>query len=196
MKIIWAQQRIDSTVTAPSLFLAGPTRREHTQTCVFCRGKGEERDYSADPDLGHRYKPCSQCSGKGWTEIPAWRKDALAHLRKVMFAGHVFVPELKNFAAPDKSFDRQQQWQWEWRALEHASFIVFWVPRTMRELPGLTTNIEFGMYGSSGKAVFGAPPEAEHVDYLRALAERWRVPTFNALEETLDAALGFLKGRL
>jgi hypothetical protein len=72
--------------------------------------------------------------------------------------------------------------------------IVFWVPRHLETLPAFTTNIEWGVWQNSGKAVFGAPPNeaAPKNEYLKYYAEKLKVPTAETLTETIQAALAFL----
>jgi len=70
---------------------------------------------------------------------PSWRPEALRLLSASGYTGHVFVPE----AADGEWTDNwAAQVAWEEAALHRADCIVFWVPRDMQTLPGLTTNIE------------------------------------------------------
>ena len=59
----------------------------------------------------------------------------------------------------------------------------------MRDLPGLTTNVEFGRWEASGRVVFGAPPHAAHVGYLRECAARNGVPVTATLDDAAAAAM-------
>jgi 8-oxo-dGTP pyrophosphatase MutT (NUDIX family) len=102
------------------------------------------------------------------------------------FDGHVFVPE---DAAGGVRGDYDDQIEWELTGLARADCILFWVPRQMDTMPALTTNVEFGHFCSSGRVVLGAPPEAAKVRYLRELAARKNVPTFETLEATVAAAV-------
>ena len=115
-------------------------------------------------------------------KVKSWRLDALGILKKLNFDGCVFVPEPfgKNY---------QEQINWEWLALEKADCILFWIPRNLDTLPGFTTNIEFGFYASSGKAVVGMPPEAVKTKYISAMCERFSIPNSSTLQETIHSAL-------
>jgi len=117
-----------------------------------------------------------------------WRQQALLQLQWWNFDGVVFVPLFRN-GPGSQEFDFQAQCDWETKYLAMADCIVFWVPRDMKELPGLTTNVEWGMWFDSGKAVLGYPPEAEHMRYLHWHGKREGVPVHNTLEETIQAAL-------
>jgi hypothetical protein len=107
------------------------------------------------------------------SQTPTWRPDAIKILERIGYDGVVLSPEdpldspRRN---PDGSmnslWDYNQQVEWELWGLEVAQYIVAWVPRHMRDMPGLTTNVEFGRYVSSGKLWYGRPPDAEHCRYL------------------------------
>ena len=121
------------------------------------------------------------------TEVPSWRPEALSILEEELhFDGTVFVPESED-GQPHHEYDHQLSWEWE--ALNQATIVVFWVPREKTQMPAFTTNVEFGLLVASGKLVLGTPPHAEKVGYLRALAERYHVPLFSSLRETLQEAV-------
>jgi hypothetical protein len=122
--------------------------------------------------------------------VPSWRPAAVEALRARWHAGAgrlvVFVPEV-----PGGGFGGgwDAQVAWEDACLNACDVIAFWVPRDMRTLPGLTTNVEWGRWESSGKVVLGAPPDAPGMRYLFHYAHRYGVPTADSLEATMDAAL-------
>ena len=116
----------------------------------------------------------------------SWRPDALDILRASGFDGVVFVPEDE---AGGMSGTYEAQVEWEERCLKMSDCIVFWIPRELSTMPGFTTNIEWGVWHDSGRAVFGAPKDAPKMRYLRHYAEKYRVPHAETLEETLAAAL-------
>lgn len=125
-------------------------------------------------------------------ETPSWRPEALRLLEKAGYDGVVFVPEFRDgVAKPDLYNDEnyQKQIEWEDRCLNMADCILFWVPRNMATMPALTTNIEWGSWCASGKAVFGAPEEAENVRYMQYYAGKLKVPSANSLKETVDLAV-------
>jgi len=126
-------------------------------------------------------------------DVASWRPEALRLLGKMAFAGTVFVPEepgegglLPNYA--------EEQTRWEWACLERATRIVFWVPRDLRTLPGFTTNVEFGLYCRSGKALLGFPRGAPKMRYLELLAGANSIPVFHELSALLEAAASLLNG--
>lgn len=116
----------------------------------------------------------------------AWRTRALELLEELGYDGAVFVPEPE-----DGSWRRDYTGQimWEERCLHLADVIVFWVPRELETMPAFTTNIEWGMWYDSGKVVLGAPEDAPKMRYLRAYADRFRVPQATTLRDTLALAL-------
>ncbi len=101
-------------------------------------------------------------------DIQSWRPTALNILEELNYDGQVFVPEWNDKAilANQKEFNYLTQVEWEKSGLEGSSAIVFWVPRNLETMPAFTTNIEFGLYLGSGKAVYGRPDECPKNDYL------------------------------
>ncbi len=104
-------------------------------------------------------------------EITEWRLESIKILRKMNFSGVVYVPEYLDMKLiDDVGFIKQSEWERE--AMENAEVILFWVPRNLDNLPGLTTNVEFGYWLHSGKVIYGRPKEAEKVKYLDWLYEK------------------------
>ena len=129
--------------------------------------------------------------------VPSWRPEALDRLRhhwSEVGAGRlvVFVPEHEDggFAGTWLA-----QVEWEDACLQASDVIAFWVPRDMVTLPGLTTNVEWGRWESSGKVVLGTPPEAPATRYLRHYAAKVGAPTADTLDDTMTAALALLARR-
>lgn len=54
------------------------------------------------------------------------------------------------------------QIEWEWKGLTSASCIAFWIPRELKDMPGFTTNIEWGKWYESRKVVLGYPKALEN----------------------------------
>lgn len=100
-------------------------------------------------------------------ETPSWRPEALQILERLGYDGVVFIPEEASGKWNGSYID---QVEWEKMGLEMADQIVFWVPRDLRTMPALTTNVEFGHYVNSGKAVLGFPEGAPKTRYLEWLA--------------------------
>jgi 8-oxo-dGTP pyrophosphatase MutT (NUDIX family) len=119
---------------------------------------------------------------------PSWRPEALKLLEEMGYEGVVFVPEQDDGQWKGSYTD---QADWEKLGMELADRIVFWVPRDLRTMPAFTTNVEFGRYVDSGKAVLGHPEDAPKTRYLDWLAgdASPEVPIFHTLESTLKAAI-------
>jgi Nucleoside 2-deoxyribosyltransferase like len=96
-------------------------------------------------------------------EVLSWRPEALDILPQLHFNGMVVVPERRDWAA---KFDYEDQVEWEYKGLETCSVLAFWLPRHVQDLPGFTTNVEFGRYVGSGRVVYGRPDGAPHTRYL------------------------------
>lgn len=120
----------------------------------------------------------------------SWRKDAVKILDELGFEGTVCVPEFSN-KRPFLPDDWEKQVNWEWRLLDAADCIVFWVPRS-EELPGLTTNLEFGTYFERCPdiVVLGYPSNAEHMEWMRLkYTETLDENPRTTLEQTLKKAI-------
>ena len=73
----------------------------------------------------------------------SWRKEACNILEMLNYNGVVYIPE---FSDDNIQRDYLRQTEWERTALINADIIIFYIPRKLPEMPGLTTNVEFGMY--------------------------------------------------
>lgn len=127
-------------------------------------------------------------------DIESWRPEALRLLRGKGYDGVVFIPE------PKPEDGTMHDWpiapQWEHKMLDIADIIIFWVPRSIElvagnelKLPGFTTNIEFGHWANSGKAVLGYPPKTPHTTYFQFMADKFHIPISSTLEDTIGKAL-------
>ena len=108
-------------------------------------------------------------------------------LNELDFKGQVLVPE----AASGNPFpDYMNQVEWERHGLENCSLIIFWVPRNMETMPALTTNVEFGLYVTSGRALYGRPDNAQHCRYLDWLYHKYNWQNiYNNLHDLLETAI-------
>lgn len=116
---------------------------------------------------------------------PNWRPAALAALEDMGYDGVVFVPLPRD---GDWSHGYDAQVEWELTHLNMADVVVFWVPRS-KDLPALTTNVEYGVYFDSGTAVLGYPPSATHMRYLDHLGKKEGVEVRGTLKDTLRVAV-------
>lgn len=122
----------------------------------------------------------------------SWRPAAIEAL-DAAWAGeqtlNVLSPESRGGVRAETYED---QVDWESWARMGAGAIMFWIPRDMTSLPGMTTNVEFGMDVSSGRAVLGCPPgcpNPERNRYLIYVARRHGVPVCESLSDTARAAV-------
>ena len=117
-----------------------------------------------------------------------WRNEAWIILSRLGFTGIVYLPLPRDGKyLPD--YDHVAQMDWELKHLEAAGVIAFWIPRDLNTLPGFTTNVEFGRFSRSGRAILGYPEGAPKMKYLRHIAQIDGVPVYHLLEETLAIAM-------
>jgi len=127
----------------------------------------------------------------------SWRKKSCDYLSAVLrFNGTVYVPEFENsIVLPDLT----AQAGWEKEGLMNAGAIVFYMCRKMPENPGLSSNVEFGMYLVKRPAniVLCLPEHGEKNSYIE-----WQyhdhnpyAPVYRTLEEALAAAADMASGK-
>jgi hypothetical protein len=119
--------------------------------------------------------------------IDTWRTSACKYLEDNEFNGVVYVPE---YSTGKPKADYIDQANWEREALSNASVIIFWIPRSLPDMPGFTTNVEFGYWLHTGKVLYGRPNEARKIKYLDWL---YKTDTnnepYSSLEELLDGSI-------
>lgn len=118
--------------------------------------------------------------------VSSWRPEAIKLLESHGFKGTVLVPEDRGGVFKGDYID---QVDWEHEGLDKASVILFWIPRQLTDMPGFTTNVEFGLYASSGRVVLGAPTDAPKMRYLRYVADKLSISHFESLDETIERAI-------
>ena len=98
----------------------------------------------------------------------SWRKEACEILEQNGFDGIVYIPE---FEVGNNPIDFLNQVEWEREGLMNADIIAFYIPRKLPDLPGFTTNVEFGTYLEKRKeATWLCTPEgSEKNRYLKWL---------------------------
>lgn len=125
-------------------------------------------------------------------DVESWRPAAIAALTKWWVrpeALHVFSPESRDGKRADE-YDHQVEWETLARA--QADVILYWIPRDVVTLPGFTTNVEFGLDATSGRAVLGCPPDCpnpERNKYLIWVAHRYGVPVSETLTEVVTKTI-------
>lgn len=117
--------------------------------------------------------------------LTSWRKKALEILKELNYKGIVCIPENDS-----DDFDYLNQVEWEMFYLNNVDKIAFWIPRDLKNLPGFTTNVEFGRYVDSNRIIYGRPDNSEKNRYLDWLYEKMgHGKPFNNLKELLIEAI-------
>lgn len=125
-------------------------------------------------------------------DVASWRPAAIEELA-ARWTGEqpltVLTPESRG-GVRAKHYDDQVGWETAARAAADA--ILFWIPRDLKVLPGFTTNVEFGLDITTGRAVLGCPPNCPNPErnrYLIYVARLHEVPVCETLDDTVAAAL-------
>ncbi|WP_411107367.1 nucleoside 2-deoxyribosyltransferase domain-containing protein [Streptomyces sp. cmx-4-9] len=127
--------------------------------------------------------------------VPSWRPqaaDALAAQWTGTQPLTVLSPESRHGQRADR-YVTQVDWETDARAA--ATAILFWIPRDLRTMPAMTTNVEFGLDVATGRAVLGCPPDCPNPErnrYLIYVARRHGVPVCTTLTDTVAAALALV----
>ncbi len=117
----------------------------------------------------------------------SWRNTACKILEQLEFDGVVYVPEYSTWKPKTDYVD---QAQWEREALSNATIIVFWIPRTLPDMPAFTTNVEFGYWLHTGKVLYGRPDDAKKIKYLDWLYKTdTNKEPFSDLKELLNSSV-------
>ncbi|MEW1700655.1 nucleoside 2-deoxyribosyltransferase domain-containing protein [Streptomyces sp. NPDC091278] len=129
--------------------------------------------------------------------VPSWRPDAAEALAAQWTGAQplaVLSPESRHGQRADR-YETQVDWETDARAA--ATAILFWIPRDLKTMPAMTTNVEFGLDVSTGRAVLGCPPDCPNPErnrYLIYVARRHGVPVCTTLTATAAAALALVPG--
>lgn len=120
----------------------------------------------------------------------SWRPEALRLIQKAQQVKPDVIPEV---LMPEQRYGwnnviPEDQYDWEHAAMESATVLLFWIPRVMETMPGLTTNIEWGRYIESGRVVVGWPNDAERNRYLEHDAARLGLTVHHDLPALVTAA--------
>ena len=121
----------------------------------------------------------------------SWRKDILHVFEQIGFDGTICIPEFRHQRLFEDT-DWESQVKWEWQLLDAASCILFWVPRSMPDMPGLTTNLEFGTYLQKKpcQVLLAYPEGAEAMQWmtLRYKEMTAKKPIHNMVMAAVEAA--------
>lgn len=98
----------------------------------------------------------------------SWRKEACKILEENGFDGIVYIPE---YEVGDNPMEFDDQVEWERDGLMNSDVIVFYIPRKLPNMPGFTTNVEYGMYLARrpDNVILCIPPDSEKNRYLEWL---------------------------
>ena len=125
-----------------------------------------------------------------------WRIQAFSILDELGFDGVVITPTnpyfnmMQDFGISSEQA-RKMQVAWERAAMNVASSIVFWVPRS-EKFPARTTNYEFGEWYKKPNVFVGWPDDAEHNEYMECKLQEQNKTHSNDLRTLLKIAVASL----
>lgn len=127
--------------------------------------------------------------------VESWRPAAVEAIEAAWTGAPltVLTPESRG-GVRAKHYD--DQFEWETTARAAASVVLFWIPRDLRTLPGMTTNVEFGHdVAVHRQVVLGCPsdcPNPERNRYLIHLARHYGRPVCETLDDTVRTVLAHI----
>ena len=97
----------------------------------------------------------------------SWRNDAISYFKEKKFNGTLLIPEERS--GESFPFEWESQIEWQMDAITKSDYILFWIPRNLIDMPGCTTNIEFGYWLGKNpeKIVVGAPKNTRKMKYIK-----------------------------
>lgn len=126
-------------------------------------------------------------------ELTHWRKEAVKIFKDTLnsikknITVSIISPE---FSLNENKMTYQEIVDWELFHLNRSTKI-FWIPRT-EDLPGFTTNVEFGMFHKDENTFYGRPDNAFKVRYLDYIWKKNRKDSReikNNLKDLIDYAI-------
>lgn len=149
-----------------------------------------------NPELQHPSIFLAGPSLRGGKFQGSWREKAVNFLNGMGFNGYVYVPESIKGVYQENEISFEETTRWEWDRLKDCDVILFWVPRDDKDLPGFTTNIEFGRYTAlrPGNVILGYPETASRMKYMELLYRNMcNRASSTTLEDTCLEALKRIK---
>jgi hypothetical protein len=119
--------------------------------------------------------------------VQSWRPEAIRIFQDLEWPGTLLSPEDKEGFIKEPVY--AEQVEWEHHAMNRATCIMFWVARSFPDMMGLTTNIEWGMWGAHIKTVLGAPLMADKVKYMFYWADKMKRFSSRDLTETIKYSI-------
>lgn len=118
-----------------------------------------------------------------------WRSEAIGILRKKGFDGDILDPTNPEYdQMGEDAYDKQTRW--EYLGMRIASVILYWIPRTEKNI-GLTTNFELGEWISDKAAFVGCPEDSYRNRYVFKCCEMVGKICYTSLDELCQAVVDY-----
>ena len=117
-----------------------------------------------------------------------WRDDFSKKLLNKGFDGYIINPTNRNWNDDDPNY-YHKQCKWEQDMMKMSSLVVFCIDRNDKH-PGLTTNIEFGIWCKRpNDIVVYIPPKSENCGYIQHECKFGGIPLFDKENDLIDFIL-------
>ena len=115
-----------------------------------------------------------------------WRYEAIEILEELGFDGTVLNPTNDNYMEMRNQHEDMlmKQTTWEYEAMNKATAIVFWIPRS-KEHPAFTTNIELGQWWGKKGVYVGFPNDSWKNEYIDCRLKLMESDRFDNLYDLL-----------
>ena len=125
--------------------------------------------------------------------VQSWRPEALIAFRDLNFDGTVLLPEFRDNKDWKNNFAYDNQIIWEQEAMELADIVLFWIPRSLPDMPAFTTNTEYGYWLAKDpvKIVLGIPKNAVKCDYIKYTAKQNLILVHTHLEDLVKYSVNY-----
>ena len=114
-----------------------------------------------------------------------WRDSFIDKLQESGFTGNIVNPTNRNWNDDDPTY-YHKQCKWEQDMMKMSSLVVFCINRDKNH-PGLTTNIEFGMWCKRpNDIVVCIPPKSENCGYIEHECKFGNIPLFDNYDDLIE----------
>jgi hypothetical protein len=138
--------------------------------------------YYEDPLNDHVNKPSLYLDGpKNKINGMSWRKKLIDAFNAKEFPYVIIVPECRNseFRPP---YHTPEFYEWQERAMNMATYVLFWIPRDSKMYTGKDINDRWGEWKLRKNVILGFPKKSEETEYQAWYAAKHGITVVHHLE--------------